>query len=418
MSFLESTSLINRIKSFTSLAKNANNDNFFNIDSGLISGPVETILNLISTILGGEVLKTILSKLFNEFIKQIIPLLLSQLKFLNITNSSNQSVGSFSIPIPMSLLDYNENFKQPPNTVEGKTLMPNGSFNSEFYENVLNGNKNHNFFNNSLNASYSELLNLVTFSNNNVNFGTKQQFLDNMLDTMPTIDSKQVSNLTVDSIFGTISKKKSVNAIKGVLTLDNYIENIMNGASSNDDVFLITIDGLQKIESEADKIKRGVNNLDFGCGEGTLSLPSDFFDKNYLTDAFILIEKALDESLNNANIDNNDAIKDNYRKDVTKKMLLTLIKELIFSPQMLIFLIMQSNLVGSKLKTINNIKELIEQYMGLIKFLICFLKNKFIQYIFDFFKKALLALILPVIKLILKEKLLAYKNTLKSLVKI
>lgn len=81
MSFLESTSLINRIKSFTSLAKNANNDNFFNIDSGLISGPVETILNLISTILGGEVLKTILSKLFNEFIKQIIPLLLSQLKF-------------------------------------------------------------------------------------------------------------------------------------------------------------------------------------------------------------------------------------------------------------------------------------------------------------------------------------------------
>ncbi len=415
MGFLDTTSLINQIKSFTTLAKNAKDDDFFNVDSGFSGGAIETLLNLISVILGGEILKMILAKLFNEFIKQIIPLLFSQLKSLNITNSSNQTIGLFSIPIPMSLLDHNENFKQSPNTVEGRTLMPNGSFNNEFYENVLNGNKNHNFFNNSLNATYSDTLNIVTFSNNN-NSGSKQQFLDNMLENMPTIDSKQTSILTVNSIYGNVSKKKSISAIKNGLILDEYINNIINN-NVDSDVFLITIDGLQKLDDNTNKIKNGINVIDFGCGGVNLTLPNDFFDKNYLTDAFILIDEALNTSLNNANLDNNEAIKDNYRKNVTNKMLLTLIKEIILSPQMIIFLITQSNLVGGKLKNINNIKELIEQYMGLIKFLICFIKNKFIQYIFDFFKKELLKLILPVIKLILKEKLLAYKNTLTSLIR-
>jgi hypothetical protein len=415
MSFLGTSSLINQIKSFTSLAK-SNSDDFFNLDSGFITGPIDMLMNLISTILGGEVLKQILVKLFKEFVGQIIPILLSQLKILNISNSSNQNVGNFSIPIPMSLLDHNENFKQLPNTVEGKTLMPNGSFNSEFYENVLNGNKNHNFFNNSLNASYSDVLNLVTFSNNATNI-SKQKFLDDMLDNMPTIDSKQVSILTVDSMFGNVSKKKSINAIKNGLLLDGYIDNIVNGAVDGD-VFKITIEGLQKLDDDANKIKNGINTLDFGCGDANLTLPSDFFEKNYLMDAISLIDEAINSSLNDSGIDNNEAIKDNYNKSVTKKMLSTLIKETIFSPQMLIFLITQTNLVGGKLKLVNNIKELIEQYMGLIKLLICLIKNKFIQYIFDFFKKTLLALILPVIKMILKEKLLAYKNTLKSLIKI
>lgn len=425
MSYLENISLVNRIKVFTILGAKSNDS--FNFNSNLLSNdPIKLLLDLLGTILGTGFIKTLFAKLIVSFIKELEPLIKDQFKRNNISNSSNQPTYNFLLPVPMSLLDFNDMFKQDPNTVEGRNLMPNNSFQFDFYNNVLNGNNNGNYFSNQMNVNYSNSTNIALISNNNpISTLSRQKQLDLMVDSIPLLDANFIAVMVIDAIFGNISKKKSINGIKNDLLLDNIINNIIEDKDDKE-TFSLTIENLQKLNDDANKIKKGINVLDFGCGETNLSLPNNFLDDNINIDLVLKVESALNTSLNNSGVANNEAITNNYYNNITKKLLLIMIKNLLFSPQMIIFLLVQNKLIHNKYININtninineiiNIIELIKDNFGLIKFLICYIKNRFLEYMFNFFKTQLLKLILPVLKKILIEKLIAYKKSITSLVK-
>lgn len=411
-------SLVNKIKVFTSLAKKKVKETF-NTDSSLNGkDPILFLLGLISLIIGAAYLRTVLSGVLNKLLPTIDDKIRELLKFNNITEQSSSFNLNFSIGIPMTLVDYNDKFKIDPNTIEGQKAIPSGTFTYDFRNNVLNGEKQKKIFGDLIEAKFNENQNIVSIGSIGTSTSSKEEYLNNILSNIKVVDTKMVTDMTLDALFNTISKKKSLNGIKKELELEGIIQNILDGLDS-DDSFEISIEGVSEYEINAQKIKSGVMVLDFGCSVENLSLDRDFLNKTF-NDPLLQLEEALNNTLNSNEIDNNTAILENFRTNAIQKILMNIIKGILFSPEMIFYLLIRNLQFGADGNLqLSNVpkdpKEYLKQQYSLIKIIICKVKNELIEYIFQMFKKELLKLVLPVIKEIVKEKILSYKNILLSL---
>ena len=412
MGFLDNVSLVNQIKVFTSLNKNSeeiplNVDSFLNSTDSLLF-----LLDIISSILGTAFLKSILSAFLNDLLLNLGNEIKTFLKSNNTSQISSSNSGNFSLSIPMSLLDFNDLFKIDPNSIEGSQIFKSGSFNSSFYNDVLNGNNSSTAFGGGTQLAYNQSTNNVSVGSNNMQ-GSNESNLNSMLDNINIIDPTLVTNLIIDSLFHTVSRKKSTTGIKNDLQIENVINNILQ---ENQNPFDIQIENLAQYEVEAKKIKAGVMTLDLGCDDENLILDKNFLTQNF-NNPILQLDSALNSVLDNNQQTRNSAIDDKFYKSASSNLLMNIIKTVLLSPQMIIYLLIRALLLNGNTQIPLNIIDFLAQQYGLIRLIICYIKNKFVAYVFNMFRRELLRIILPVLKKIVKEKLLTYKNILVSLVK-
>lgn len=416
MGYFDNISLVNQIKIFTTLKSSKDDEPQFNPNSNLDSSdPLLFLLDLISLILGSAFLRVILSGFLNDLLGSLDKEIKNSLKASNNTETSNTTQSSFNLIIPMSLLDYNDTFKIDPNSIEGKQIYTDGSFNKDFHNNVLNGNNSSSFFGGTIQMSYDQDSNNVSIGQNNIN-DDKETYLNKTSSNIKIIDVEQINNTLLDSLFNTVSRKKSIKGINTDIELEGIINNILGGKDENES-FTIEVGGVEKYEVEAKRIKSGLMVLDFGCDTENLNLDKSFLNQTF-ENPIIRLESALNEVLNSNSVDSDkSAINDKFNKDASKKLLLNVIKAILLSPQMIIYLLIRQLLLNGNATIPNNAKDFLSSQYGLVRLIICFIRNKFVEYVFKLFKKELLKLVLPVLKEIVKEKLLSYKNILVSLVK-
>lgn len=415
MSFLKNTKLANKIKVFTTLSSNKKKDANLNKDSNLNKkDPLLFLIGLISLIVGVGYLRTILSDLLNRLLPSLDSKLRDVLTSNNTTEQSNINASSFNFSVPMTLIDYNDKFKIDPNSIEGTKLRSDNKFMKDFYDNVLNKGSG-TFFGGLVKMDFDKTTNSIKIGNTSPPNISKEEYMNKILSNIKVVDSKTVSNMVLDSLFNTISRKKSLNGIKNDLSIEDIFKNILNGLEATD-AFKISIENVYEYEVQAKNIKSGKMVLDFGCGVENLSLDKDFLNNNF-TDPLLELENALDNTLNNSGIDSNPAIIDNFYSNAIHKMLLNAIKGVVFSPEMIFYLLMRNAQFSGNENIPKDPTEYLKQQFHIVKTIICELKNQIIDYVFQMFKRELLKLVLPVIKEIVKEKILSYKNILLSLVK-
>jgi hypothetical protein len=417
MSFSKNTKLVNKIKIFTTLLANKKKDINLNKDSNLNKkDPLLFLIGLISLIVGVGYLRTILSDLLNRLLPSLDSKLRDVLTSNNTTEQSNINASNFSFSVPMTLVDYNDKFKIDPNSIEGTKLRDN-KFMKDFSDNVLNKGTG-TFFGGLVQMNFDKTTNSIKIGNTSPPTISKEEYMNQILSNIKVVDTKTVSNMMLDSLFNTISRKKSLNGIKNDLSIEDIIKNILNGLESTE-AFKISLENIYEYEVQAKNIKSGKMVLDFGCGVENLSLDKDFLNNNF-QDPLLELENALDNALNNSGINSNPAIMDNFYSNAIHKMLLNAIKGVVFSPEMIFYLLMRNVQFSGNVNAPNIPKdptEYLKQQYYIVKCIICELKNQIIDYVFQMFKRELLKLVLPVIKEIVKEKILSYKNILLSLVK-
>jgi hypothetical protein len=416
MGFLDNVSLVNQIKVFTALnttqrqdEKQVNNSSNLNKEDTLLF-----LLDIISLILGSTYLRIILSAFLNDLLGSLDDEIKKFLKTTNNTQLSNTPATAYNLTLPMSLLDYNDQFKIDPKSIEGSQIYTNGSFNTLFYNNVLNGNNSSSFFGGLVSASYSQNTNLVGLGANNIQ-GDKESHLNALLDSITLIDTQYVINATLDALFNTVSKKKSITGIKNELLVDNALGSMLKDQDENE-AFSLEIENVSQYEVEAKIIKSGTMALDFGCDIQDMSLDRDFLNQTF-SNPILRFESALNTVLQDNGTQNNQAIGDNFYKTSSSKLLLNLIKAILLSPQMIMYLLIRTLLLNGVTTIPLNAIDLLKQQFGLTKLIACHVKNKFVDFAFNLFRRELLRIILPVLKRIVKEKILSYKNILISLVK-
>src|SRR5688572_32443796 len=124
MGFLENVSLVNQIKVFTTFRNTNSDEQQVNESSNLNQNdPLLFLLDLVSLILGSGFLRTILAGFLSDLLVSLDGEVKNFIKGNNTTENSNGSVGAFNLSVPMSLIDFNDNFKIDPSTLEGRQIQ-------------------------------------------------------------------------------------------------------------------------------------------------------------------------------------------------------------------------------------------------------------------------------------------------------
>ena len=251
-------------------------------------------------------------------------------------------------------------------------------------------------------------------------------FVNDYIDKTAIINKKEIHTNVMNLLFGTISstENKTQSEILSELEADKILSQVIDGSNSYD----ISSEDLDELNKIAENIVNGISTHDLGCGVMTSYLNiqdlTDLISKiSGTTDSFAVSNELENTLANNTNLDqdtyseNKQTIKDNYFKKIINSLVLSLVKSLTTAPQIRALISITSGfknnftvLDGKVSETLKNIKTMIDCIVNdLISMVSEFIYNKAI----DLIKK----MIKPIIKKIIKEKLLLYSRLMKSLAK-
>jgi hypothetical protein len=415
------------IGSYTSFS---NNENVFKLKNtySSVNNKKEVIPFLIEAIkvsVGSESIKLLVGELLTKFLDN------AEIKSKNIlksqfidANSDKQVSNTFKTTgykINANKIDIYKKFRNPI-TSESYQLFRNDTilnFENSMYDSIrLEPTEiNHN---NIIKVSYDKLTDEFIFKSYKSDYLVKD-FVNDYIDNTTIINKKEIHSNIMNLLFGTISNydNKTVTEITNELDVDQLLSQIIN----NDEVFE---DNSENILKKAEDIVNGNCYYDLGCGnmKSILSindLKTLISEISGSTDSFSVANKLELILENNSNLDlniyneNKQTIKDNYFKQLIDYFVLNITKSLTISPQI-------RTLIGITNSFKNNLTSLDGKYTDSIlesKSLIsCIIKDLISQISEFIYKKAvsfIIEIIKPILKKILKEKLVSYNRIIKSL---
>ena len=258
--------------------------------------------------------------------------------------------------------------------------------------------------------------------NTNISINT---ITNDFIDNMELIDKKGFMTNVMNLFYGSVSSNqdKSVEEIANELAAMKLIEQLIN---DNDD-FVILPEDNEEILRKAQELANGITYYDLGCGvmeaifplsamTNTISNISGSTDPNYVgNQIYNTISQSTSGNTATSN-DNRETIKDNFFQKLINLITQTLAQAITTTPQIRTLLAIISSFsnfgvpqIGNPLDDMKNYRTFLKCNLNLIMGLI----NKFI---FDLVMTSLIALLIPVIKKITKEKTNQYSKQIKGFV--
>lgn len=410
-------------------------DTAINFANDVNKDPVMFCVNILSTLLGKDVLKAQLKVILNDVIPDLNPILKSNISNLINTNNSNSALPTkfttSGYDIPIKKLDINNQLKSSTpevgslNDVILKTIKVPGSIIS------FQG----------LNLSFNPLTQNINLSaSNTLNISS---FLKNIIDNTSFVNKDLIISESLDYIFGTLLKNKNLSKkdINNDLILNKIIENGVND-DTNETYFTLTASQLSDIENKTDNLQNQSTLIDLDCGNLNFMLDLETFNEILNSDDPL---DALDNKLNNVvsdlpvqanddikpsalrdisktnnnnmNYNNNSAVKDDVFKNMFKAITTIIIKNTISSPQILLIqtLVDNFNNINFNNNIISDIQKYIESKQKFIRCLIELIKEKLSEKLFELVKNEVIKLAQPVLAKIIQEALESYTKTITSL---
>lgn len=383
------------------------------------------LLDLSSTLAGSNAFYMILGNLFSKFLRNLEPdlkntLILQLSQYNSDTLISNTAFNSgFSIPI--SQLDIYNKLKIDPNCDIGSavygTLTDN--FDYKAYSAIINPDTDVSYLNIILNFNEVTDELLVKPSNTSQSI---EEFITEYICGLKLINENEFITNILNSIYGikTSNENKSVDKISGELIIDETLNKIL----SNNENIDLSDDELREIDDTSKNLKNGLAYIDLGCGYEsneitvdilleTLSAITTTNDPNSIGNSF---GKLIDSGNTSNDNTNNLTKKDNFIKRIIKAFQLEILKVTTLSPQMRTIYIILNGIKNNGDISQSNVNDDIKINKNLFNCLSKKITSLLNEFIFNFVKKELQDLVIPILKKIAIEKLNQYFGIIKSLV--
>lgn len=424
-------SIITEISVLNSIGKTAElpDQNFTYPSINNKNEPIPFMLDLLTATIGSEALQRTTGQIMTQFIRGVEPELKSSLKTQSTTFNSDQEMPAEFVnngyEVPVKKIDLFNKLKTDPSSSNGSLLYGDNAnnFDKAVYSALLTPGSVVPFGN--VNLEYSEATdNLNVKPIGSPNIGT---FTNGFIDNITIINEKEFTTTVMDAIYGTMSHatKKPLKAI----VEEEKVKNLISKLMESDAIASITDAELTSLQELAKNKYNGVAPVDVGCSivDGVLD-PNDIAaiiaNNTGNTDPLSVggaynaaMESSFGRVPGQINPQNKNAIRDGFFKRLIKTILDAIVYALTSTPQIRVLLMIVNGFKNNDDVTFpaSSTDDMNSQK----NFINCISKSAggiLNEYIFNLLKIELQKLLIPVLSIIVKEKIQSYLKVLESLV--
>jgi len=390
--------------------------------------PIPFMLDLLTATIGSEALQRATGNIMTKFIRSVEPDLKTSLKKQSNSPNSDQSLPagfSAGYTAQVKKIDLFNKLRTDPSSNAGSLTYadnPNG-FDKKAYQAILTPGSDVVFGN--LKMNYDDITDEMTFKPVSSS-GTIGSFVSDYIDNMTIINEKEFTMNVMEVIYGTGSKsiKKPNNFLVEEEKFRKLIEQLIEGSETAG----ISDNDLAAIQKLAEDKFNGIVPVDVGCSIIDSSLSLDeisalisantgstdpvFVGNNYNK----LMENSFGKNPSQVNPQNKNAVRDGFFKRLIKTILNAIVFALTSTPQIRVLTMLLNGFKNND--NVNfpaNPADDINSQKNFVKCLSDSAGEMLNKFIFNLLKTELVKLIIPVAKVLLKEKITAFIRIIQSL---
>ena len=387
---------------------------------------VPYLLDILKVVVGSTALQEMTGQLFTKFVDTAEPQLKAIVKKQVIQYNSGQALpASFTsgISVPAKSIDIFGKLKTNPNSTSGSMLYssnPN-TFDNKAYTAILNSGTDTSFGN--LIINYNASTDSFIFKPNGAS-PSVGAWLTDFVDQIQIIDKKTFVSNVMNSFYGSITKNqgKTTQQVYQELQVNKLIEQLIN----DNDSFEISPEDYEALLQLAEQMVNGVVYYDMGCGIMPASLSLSGLSAlvtsiSGSTDPFFVgnqINATIDQSTTNTPAvaeANKQTVKDGFFQRIIKLITQMLANLVTLSPQIRALLAIATSFQNNGIPQIGNPLDDLKKSRIYLNCVIKDAMRMINRFIFQLIVTVLIALLNPVIRAIIKEKINQYVGILKSL---
>lgn len=388
---------------------------------------VAFLMDVIKSIVGTDGLQDVIGKLFTDFVDGAEPELKTATKnqFIKF-NAGDNIPAAFTngVRVPVKNIDACGNLKKSGNASVDDLLHNNAvtDFNSSAYNAIVNAGTEVVY--NNLKIKYDSVTDEFIFKHTGSD-ATVGAWMGNYIDKTVIINKKNFLTNVMNAVYGTITahQNKTVEEVYQELQISKLLENMING----DDTLTLNQKDFDELLEKAKNLVNGVVYYDMGCGMigATLSLSgmTNFISQvSGMTDSHTAgnaVAATMDESLqNNATVAaaNKQTIRDGFFQRLIKAFNMALTQLCTISPQIRALQAIMSAIENNGVVMMGKAKDDLKKFKVFIKCMIREAIKMIVQFIFNIAIAYLAAWLIPIVKKLIREKIIQYVGTLKSLI--
>ena len=390
---------------------------------------VPFMLDILKVVAGTDALQGLTGQLFSKFIDKIEPQLKTSLKNQVAQYNAGGNVptyfqsGGTGVRIKVKSLDINGKLKTDPTSQGGNLLYDNSTpnFDTQAYNAIKNGNATFGVMHMNYQASTDEMVFKMNGSSPSIG-----KWADDFIDSIKIINKKEFISNVMNMMYGTITKSqgKTVNDALQELTVNALIAQMVN----DNDSFEISPEDNAALIKRAEEIINGVVNYDMGCGVMAASLPMSGLtslinnvsgstgqatDPHYVGNQ---INDTINQSVQNKDVANanKETVKDGFFQRLINMITQALAQAMTTTPQIRALLAIISAFQNMGITKIGNPKDDLVKFKTLLKCVSSTAMKLINEFIFNLIKVFLVALLVPLIQAIIKERITQYTGIIMS----
>src|ERR1035437_8085782 len=391
---------------------------------------VPFLLDVLKVVVGSEALKQLTGELFTNFIAGVEPQMKSSLTKqtvqYNADNSLPTSFKTTGVNVPVKDIDVYAKLKTDPNSAHGDLLYDNTkpNFDSKARQAIQNAGTD---------TTYNNMIINYNSSTDSFNFkptttsssGTIGDWTGDYIKNTEIINKKEFLTNTMNAVYGnvTANQNKTVEQVYQELQINKLLDQLIN----DNDSFEISPSDYDALLQQAQALVNGVVYYDMGCGMIGAKLPLSGMTNlisqiSGATDPFAVgntVEATIDKSTANVQAtaaENKQTIKDGFFQRLIKAITLSLTQAVTTAPQIRTILAITSAFQNNGNVQLGKPKDDMKKNKIFVKCLTQDVMRMINKFIFDLVVVFLVALLTPIIKKIIREKINQYIGIIKSLV--
>lgn len=417
------------IGAYTSLEQSGTPPNTTNIFPSVNNKKdiVPFLLDVLKVVVGTDALQELTGKIFTDLVPKMNKSLQDGVKKqMTQSNAGNQLPNDFvtnGYTVKVKDIDVFGKLKTNPSSTAGNLLYSNSpvNFDNSLYSALLTGSAS---FGGVLSVVYNAPSDSFNFKpiNSSVKIG---DFLNGFVDKMEIINPKEFMSSVMNAFYGSITsnQNKTVEQVAQELAVMKQLEQLINDNST----FVISPQDYDAILQKAQELVNGVTYYDLGCGVMEVVYPLSGMSKliasiSGSTDPFFVgnqVANTIAESTQNtpeATSANKQSVKDGFFQRLITIITQILAQAITSTPQIRTLLAISSAFthlgvpqIGNPLDDLKKFKIFLKCNLNVIMAII----NKFI---YDLIILVLTTFLIPIIKMIVKEKINQYVKQQQSLI--
>lgn len=389
--------------------------------------PVPFMLDLLTACIGSEALQRTTGNVMTGFIRNVEPNLKTSLKKQSVSYNSNQPLPSgfaSGYGVPVNKIDLFNKLKVDPASSSGSLLYggtPN-TFDKAAYNAISSPGSDVVFGN--IKMNYDSSLDHMVIKPLNASDNTGS-FVNSYIDNLKLVDEKEFTTNVMEAIYGTTSNvnKKKSNTLVEEEKMRLLIKKLLNG-----DKVEISDEELQALQIAAANKVNGNVQVDVGCSiidsnvsldqlaaliaSNTGSTDPVHVGNNYNT----LMENSFGKNPAQVNPQNKNAVRDGFFKHLIDTITQTIVMALTSTPQIRVLTLLLTGFKNNgNFGFPTNIVDDINAHKNFAQCLATDASALMNQFIFNLLKTELLKIVIPVVSIIIQEKIQAFIRIIQSL---